>query len=183
LTRLLQEAKTGRTKAAEELFSLVYSELREIAKRNMAQERPGHTLQATALVHEAYLRIVGDGELVCDNRAHFFHVSAEAMRRILIEHARSRGCEKRGGDRRREPISVLDLAAISDPAQILDLDDALRRLEEKDARAAEVVRLRFFAGLSTEETAQALELAPRTIKREWEFARTWLHKALGDRST
>jgi RNA polymerase sigma factor (TIGR02999 family) len=178
LTQLLQAASDGQSGASDELLSLVYTHLHSIARARMAQERPGHTLQATALVHEAYLRVLGEHKLAWNGRAHFFHVAAEAMRRLLIEHARRRARTKRGGDRQRVPLNVLDLAAEPDEQQILALDGALGRLEAVDAQAAEVVRLRFFAGLSVEQSAEALNLSARTIKRDWAFARAWLHQAL-----
>lgn len=147
----------------------------------MATERVGHTLQATALVHEAYLRLVGGADVQWANRAHFFGAAAEAMRRILIDHARAKQGPKRGGDRRKLPLDVVDLAAIDDPEQILALDEAISRLEKEDADAARVVRLRFYAGLSIGETAKALETSASTVKREWSFARAFLFRVLKDR--
>jgi RNA polymerase sigma factor (TIGR02999 family) len=151
----------------------------------MAQERAGHTLQATALVHEAYLRLVGGGEPQWSGRAHFYTAAAEAMRRILIEHARARGRMKRGGDShgspaRRVPLCVVDLAAELDSDAILSLDEAVRRLEMQDTELAWVVRLRFYAGLDVETTAAALGLSPATVKRRWAFARALLFQELGD---
>lgn len=178
VTRILVAVEGGDVRAADKLLPLVYEQLRAIATQRMAQERAGHTLQATALVHEAYLRLVGGQQVPWMNRAHFYLAAAEAMRRILIEHARKRGRLKRGGDRRRVPVSVADLAAEQDSEEILAVDEAVRRLEETDAQAGKVVRLRFFAGLSVDETARALDLSPRTIAREWAYARAWLHDAL-----
>lgn len=178
VTRILVAVEGGNVRAADKLLPLVYEQLRAIAGQRMAQERAGHTLQATALVHEAYLRLVGGQQVPWMNRAHFYLAAAEAMRRILIEHARKRGRLKRGGDRRRVPVSVADLAAEQDSEEILAVDEAVRRLEETDAQAGKVVRLRFFAGLSVDETARALDLSPRTIAREWAYARAWLHDAL-----
>jgi len=146
----------------------------------MKAERPDHTLQSTALVHEAYARLVGNGEVDWKNRAHFFHAAAEAMRRILIEHARARSGPKRGGGRVRIPLDVLDLATQDDPGQILALEEAVSRLEKKDAEAARVVRLRFYAGLSVEEVAKAIGISERTVKRDWAFARAFLVRALDD---
>lgn len=160
------------------LIPLVYDELRFLASAQLHQERPDHTLQPTALVHEAYLRMLGGQSIPWANRSHFFRAAAEAMRRILIEHARKRGRVKRGGGRPRLPMNVLDLAAEQDSTEILALDEAIRRLEEQDARMSQVVRLRFFAGLSVEDTAMALEVSERTVKREWTFARAWLYRAL-----
>ena len=164
--------------SSEELLPLVYAQLRELAHQRMALERPGNTLQATALVHEAYLRIAGDKEEGWANRAQFFAAAAEAMRRILIERARARGRLKRGGERRKVTLDRLDLAVEDDPEAVLALDDAIERLGEEDARARDIVRLRFFAGLSVEETAAILETSPRTVKREWTYARAWLFDAL-----
>jgi len=172
------ERPTGGT--AEELLSQVYQELRRLAHHRMKAERPDHTLQSTALVHEAYARLVGNGEVDWKNRAHFFHAAAEAMRRILIEHARARSGPKRGGGRVRIPLDVLDLATQDDPGQILALEEAISRLEQKDAQAARVVRLRFYAGLSVEETAKAIGISERTVKRDWAFARAFLVRALDD---
>ena len=149
----------------------------------MNDERGEHTLQATALVHEAYLRLIGDAPVPWANRAHFFAAAAEAMRRILVEHARARQRVKRGGGPattpRRPPNGVLDLADESaDPDEILMLDEAIRRLEQEDPEAARVVRLRFFAGLSVDETAEALGVSPSSVDREWAYARARLHRLL-----
>jgi RNA polymerase sigma factor (TIGR02999 family) len=162
---------------ASDLLPLVYDELRVLARHRMAHEGIGHTLQPTALVHEAYLRLGGGGAEFA-NRAHFFHAAAEAMRRILIEHARSRGRLKRGGSMRRLPANVLDLASAPDSEQILALDEAIGRLEQESPQAAAVVRLRFYAGLNIEETAEALNISPRSVNREWTFARAWLFQVL-----
>lgn len=163
-----------------ELVPVVYDELRAIARAQLRNERPDHSLQATALVHEAYLRLARDGRAPWTDRRLFFAAAAEAMRRILIEHARSRGRVKRGGAPVRVELSSVDLARDDDLDQVLALDEAFRRLEEQDRQAADVVRLRFFAGLSVEETATALQLSERTVKREWAFARAWLYAALSD---
>ena len=181
VTRLLREVEAGKPQAAEALLPLVYDQLRELARHRMAEERAGHTLQATALVHEAYLRLVGDRPAGWAGRAHFFHAAAEAMRRILIEHARARGRVKRGGgaERLRVPLSVIDLAAENDPGEILDLDEAVCRLESESPDVAAVVRLRFYAGLTIEETAEALGISPQSVKRDWAYARAWLFHQLG----
>jgi RNA polymerase sigma factor (TIGR02999 family) len=178
-TRLMQAAGDGDQRAATELLPLVYEELRKLAQHRMHSERIDHTLQATGLVHEAYLRLVGNAETSWANRAHFFHAAAEAMKRILIEHARARSGPRRGGDRKRLPVDVVDLATESDPDQILALEDAISRLEQKDADAAKVVRLRFYAGLSVEEVANALGSSRRTVLRDWAFARAFLLRELG----
>ena len=165
--------------AAQKLLPLVYEELRKLARHRMA-DQPAHTLQATALVHEVYMRLVGSSQPDWANKAHFFHAAAEAMRRILIDHARAKLGPKRGGDRRRLALDVVDLAMADDPEQILALEEAISRLEQKDGQAAQVVRLRFYAGLGVEEVAQAVGISPRTVKREWAFARAYLLKALSD---
>ena len=165
--------------AKEQLIPLVYDELRLIARSALRQERPDHSLQATDLVHEAYLRLMAGASTSWDGRRHFFHAAAEAMRRILIEHARKRSRVKRGGRRVRVELSSVDLASDYDVEEVLALDDVFRRLEQQDPQAASVVRLRFYAGLSVEETAKALDLSERTVKREWAFARAWLYSALG----
>ncbi len=163
---------------AQDLLPIVYDQLRKLAQQRMALERPGHSLQATALVHEAFLRIIGDREEGWASRAQFFAAAAEAMRRILIEHARSRGRSPTADVRRRVTLSGLDLAATEDLDQVLAVDEAFQRLMSADPRAADVVRLRFYAGLSEAETASALEISERTVRREWAYARAWLFDAL-----
>src|SRR5262249_40023594 len=142
-------------------------------------ERSDHTLQATALVHEAYLRLLGGAYPTWNDRQHFFRAAAEAMRRILVEHARGRARVRRGGNSIRGTLTDLASLTQQDPAEVLALDTAIQRLEEQDATAADIVRLRFFAGLSVEETAAMLDVSERTVKREWAFARAWLFNALG----
>jgi len=162
------------------LLELVYDQLRRIAQARMAEERRDHTLQATGLVHEAYLRLSTQQTAHELNRAQFFAAASEAMRRILIEHARRRGRVKRGGGSKRVDLQladVADLSAVGDE-EIVALDEAFRRLESIDARAASVVRLRFYAGLTIEQTAEALGLSERTVKRDWEFARSWLYSEM-----
>ena len=178
VTRLLGDAQRGDERAAGELLPLIYEQLRQLAAQRMALERRDHTLEATALVHEAYLRLLGDSDVKWSGRAHFFHAAAEAMRRVLIEHARARAGVKRGGGRRRVPLSVLDLADEEQIPEILALDDAVSRLEKVSEGAAEVVRLRFYAGLSIAETAQAMGVSQRTVEREWACARAWLFREL-----
>jgi RNA polymerase sigma factor (TIGR02999 family) len=167
------------TARTDPLVEQVYTQLRAIAQRQLHQERPGHTLQATALVHEAYLRLAGAG-IPWSSPAAFYTAAAEAMRRILIEHARKRNRIKRGGDARRLDLDLSHVAELddTDPDRIVALDDAFRRLEGADPRAASVVALRFYAGLTIEQTAAALGLSERTVKREWEFARAWLFECL-----
>jgi RNA polymerase sigma factor (TIGR02999 family) len=186
ITRLLQEVSAGHHAAEAPLLDQVYAQLRAIAQKRMSHERPSHTLQATALVHEAYLRLLGSdsaaSEPAWQDRGHFYRAAAEAMRRILVEHARRKGAEKRGGDCTRIPLSVCDLAANDNSHQILALDDAIMRLQEADTSAADIVRLRFFAGLSVEQTAAAIGLSERTVKREWTYARAKLFRLLEESS-
>lgn len=161
-----------------DLSRQVYDQLRAIARAKLAQQSPGHTLQATALVHEAFLKLRDHPSIVSAEPARFYQAAAQAMRQILIDHARARGRIKRGGNVRREFADVAELADEQDPAQIMALDEAISRLEQQEPRAAEVVKLRFFAGLTVEETAQTLDLSERTVKREWQYARAWLFQAL-----
>jgi len=177
VTRLIHAVGSSDRAAADQLLALVYDQLRKIAQQRMNEERAEHTLQATALVHEAYLRLVGGADVDWQGRGHFFAAAAEAMRRILIDHARRRGTAKRGGGL-KAVAGVLDLASEENVGDALALDDLLSRLETEDPQAAAVVRLRFFAGLSIDETAGALSVSPRTVKRNWEFARAWLAHAL-----
>jgi len=168
-----------RDEVLERLLPVVYDELRALARAHLRRERPDHTLQATALVHEAYLRLLGDAA-AWNDRQHFFRAAAEAMRRILVDHARGRTRDKRGGALVRIDLSEVDVADGRDPELTLALDDAFCRLEKQDPGAADVVRLRFYAGLSVQETASATGLSERTVKREWAFARAWLYDALRD---
>lgn len=178
VTRLLRDCGDDR-QAWAELLPIVYDELRQIARRRMAGERAQHTLEATALVHEAWMRLVDDRGMDWKGRRHFFGAAAEAMRRVLVDHARKVKSEKRGGQRERVPITVCDLGVEDDPDRLLALDDALEVLAKEDERAAEVARLRFFAGLDVEETAHALEVSERTVMREWAYARARLAEILG----
>lgn len=180
VTRLLVRAGGGDRLAADALLPLVYEQLRAIARQRMAQERPGSTLQATALVHEAYLRLVGPREVAWMGRAHFYATAAEAIRRILIDHARQRAQVKRGGGRHRVPLNVVDLAVDADAHEILSVDEAISRLELQDPELGRVVRLRFFAGLSERETAEVLGVSDRSVRRAWALARAWLRKELDD---
>lgn len=180
VTRILQDF-AERPDAAEALLPLVYRQLRAIAQRRMSGERPDHTWEATELVHEAYMRLVGDRDMDWRSRGHFYAAAAESMRRILIDHARKRASQKRGAGKKPVPlVNVLDLAAEPRPEQILALDEALRRLADEDTRAAAVVELRFFAGLTVEEVAETMELSPRTVMREWTYARARLYQLLTD---
>ncbi len=181
VTRLLQAIERGESRATEELLPLVYDELRRLARSHMANERAGHTLQATALVHEAYLRLVGDADARWDSRGHFFAAAAEAMRRILIEHARRKQALKHGGGHQRVELSD-DLPPIAWPCvdedELLALDEALDELERHDAQAARLVKLRFFAGLSHQEAANALEISRRAADRLWVLAKAWLYQRI-----
>ncbi len=153
----------------------VYQELRSLARRHMRDEGPC-TIQTTALVHEAYVRLVADQDAAWENRAHFFGAAANAMRRILIDHARAKGALKRGGDRRRTPLT--DAPGVVVDERLLSLHESLERLEARDARKAQVVMLRFFAGLTIAQTAEVLDLSPTTVKDEWQFARAWLYREM-----
>ncbi len=179
ITRLLLDLQAGREGAMESLLPLVYGELREMASRVMHAERPDHTLQPTALVHEAYLRLVDQRSASYESRMHFYAVAAQLMRRILVDHARRKNSAKRGGGRVVALVEGMDAAAESSE-DIIRVDEALERLATIDPRQARVVELRFFAGLSNEETASVLEVSERTVKRDWAMARAWLHRELED---
>ncbi|MCK4342295.1 MAG: sigma-70 family RNA polymerase sigma factor [Phycisphaerae bacterium] len=178
VTELLAAVGRGETAAHERLWAAIYDELRRVAHIQMAHDSPGRTLQPTALVHEAYFRLVGDGNVQWANRRHFFAAAAKAMRQIRIDDARKRNRLKRGGGRRPTPLD--DNQAIFDqvPTEVLAVDEALSQLEHTNPRQAEVVMLRYFAGLTREEIADALDLSPRTIDNDWRFARAWLHREL-----
>jgi len=176
---VLQDVGAGRAQASEQLLPLVYEELLVIARQRLRDERAHHTLNATALVHEAYMRLVGDAAAGWENRAHFFGAAARAMRQVLIDYARKRGRAKRGGDQARIPLNVVDLAVEAPIEDVLAVDRAVEKLAAKDPRMAEVVQLRFYAGLSVEETAAALGMSERTVRREWSLARAWMMRELG----
>jgi len=178
LTRLLAEAGE-REDAWRVIFALVHDELRKIAGAQMARERPGHTLQATALVHEAWLRLVGDSLPIFETRRHFFAAAARAMERVLTDHARKVLAEKRGAGRERLTLSGVDLAGSDDPERALELSDALEKLEREDPRSAEVARLRLYTGLELDEVASALGVSERTAAREWAYGRARLTQLLG----
>lgn len=176
VTRILQSIEDGDLQAAEELLPLVYDELRKLAATKMAQEKPGQTLQATALVHEAYLRLVDrDNQQHWDNRRHFFAAAAEAMRRLLVEKARRKARPRHGGDRRRVPIDDLQLGRDDAPDELLQIDEALERLAREDPAAAEIVKLCYFAGLEVEQAAEVLGVSRATAYRHWNYAKAWLH--------
>ncbi len=180
VTRLLDAAAAGDRRAATDLLPLVYDELRKLAAARMAAEAPGHTLNATALVHEAYLRLVGDHPFA--DRSHFFRVAAEAMRRILIDHARQKRRIRHGGDRERVPLSDVEVAAEAPAEELLALDEALDRFAARDPVKAELVKLRYFVGLSEEEAAAALGVSRATASRYWTYARAWLINALDEKT-
>jgi RNA polymerase sigma factor (TIGR02999 family) len=180
VTRILSAIEQGDPSSAEQLLPLVYDELRRLAAGKMAQENPGHTLGATALVHEAYLRLVDvDRARHWKSRGHFFAAAAEAMRHILVDRARRKQAEKRGGNRERVEFDEANLAAAEDAEEVLAVDEALAGLAAADAQAAELIKLRYFAGLSIPEAAEALNLSPRSADRLWAYARAWLRRALG----
>jgi RNA polymerase sigma factor (TIGR02999 family) len=174
VTRILQSATGGDAQAAGELLPLVYAELRKLAAARMANESPNQTLQPTALVHEAWLRLTGDENIKWDGRAHFFGVAAEAMRRILIENARRKRAQRHGGGQQRLDIVDLDIATPMKEDELLAMDEALEKLAAMDKPKAELVKLRYFAGLTIDESAQVLGISSPTAKRWWTYARAWL---------
>ncbi len=178
VTHILEAVQQGHPQAAEQLLPLVYDELRKLAAHKMANERPGHTLQPTALVHEAWLRLVGDEASKFENRAHFFAAAAEAMRRILIERARRKRAQRHGGDLQRLDLNQVDVATNGDDEQVLAVSEALEKLAERDPLSAELIKLRFFTGLSNVEAARILGIPERTAKRTWAYARAWLYDEL-----
>ena len=180
VTQILNAIEQGDPHAAAQLLPLVYDELRRLAAHKLAAEAPGQTLQATALVHEAYLRLVGDGEQRWDSRGHFFAAAAEAMRRILVENVRRKRSLKRGGGRAREEFDELQLAAPEPVEDLLALDEALDRLAARDPVKAELVKLRYFAGMTIEQAAAALGISDATAKRYWTYTRTWLYQEIAD---
>ena len=186
VTRILSAIDAGEPQAAEQLLPLVYDELRKLAAQKLAFEKPGQTLDATALVHEAYLRLMGGGDAAAPREEHwnsrglFFAAAAEAMRRILVDLARRKGSQRRGGARRRRDLQDEDILAAPIRDDLLDLDEALSKLARADPRAAELVKLRVFAGMTIEEIAQAQNISPRTVKRNWLYARAWLGRELAD---
>lgn len=179
VTRILSAIDQGEPHASEQLLPLVYDELRKLAAQKMAEEQPGQTLQATALVHDAYVRLVEVGkDQKWNGRGHFFAAAAEAMRRILIDKARTKARPKHGGDRRRVHLEDIVDAGATPADELLALDEALSRLEQTDPEAAKVVKLRYFVGLTMPEAAEALGISLRSAERDWTYARTWLHREL-----
>lgn len=178
ITQVLQAGGRGQGHASEELLPLVYDELRRIAATRMANEAAGQTLQPTALVHEAWLRLVGGGDRTWQNRAHFFGAAAEAMRRILIENARRKSRLKRGGGLARVDLDEIELADTTPDDKILLIDEALGRLEAEDPGKARIVSLKFFGGLTNQEVAQSLGVTERTVERQWAFAKAWMFRCI-----
>ena len=178
ITQLLVRWREGDQRALDELMPLVYDELRRLAAHYMRGERPGHTLQTSALVNEAYLRLAGQEEIEWQSRAHFFAIAAQAMRRILVDHARRRGGQKRGGGAHKVALDEALIVSADRAAEVVALDDALARLAEVDPRKSRAVELRFFGGLSVEETAEVLNVSPGTVMREWTFTKAWLKREI-----
>jgi len=178
VTGLLKAWGDGDESARDRLIPLIYEELRRLAHQHMRRENPGHMLQTTALVHETYLRLIDQSQLHFKNRAHFVGMAARLMRQILVDDARRRKGVKRGGDLTRVPISEIANLAQQQAVNLLTLDEALNMLAEKDSRQSEIVELRFFGGLSIEETAEVLNVSPGTVMRDWTFARAWLQKEM-----
>jgi len=180
ITQVLEAARQGDPQAATQLLPLVYAELRKLAAAKMAREAPGQTLQPTALVHEAWLRVSGPGHTNYQNRAHFFGAAAEAMRRILIDNARRKHALRHGGGQARVELEEADIAAPVNDEQLLAVHEALDELAAEDPAKAELVKLRFFVGLSVEEAAEVLEVSVPTVKRHWAYAKAWLYRQMGD---
>jgi RNA polymerase sigma factor (TIGR02999 family) len=180
VTRLLVAWGDGDTAALDRLMPLVHTELRRLARHYMSRERAGHTLQSTALVNEAYLRLVVQEGMRWENRAHFFGIAARLMRQILVEHARGRQAAKRGGGQYRLSLSKVDRSASRPDVNLVALDEALGRLEAADPQKSRIVELRYFGGLSIEETAEVIGISPATVKRDWKMARAWLRSEIGD---
>ena len=178
VTELLLELSGGNRAAVDELIPFLYRELKRIAAAQLRQERPGHTLQVTALVHEAYLKLVDQRQVNFQNRAHFFGVAAQAMRRVLLDYAKGRARGKRGGDVRKTSLDEALTVSYDRSSELVEIDEALERLAVFDQRQAKVVEMRFFGGLSVEETAEALGVSEPTVKREWAMAKAWLHREL-----
>ena len=179
LTQILKAIQAGNQVASEELLPFVYEELRKLALSRMANEAPDHTLQPTALVHEAYVRLIGNGDpQVWNSKGHFFAAAGIAMRRILIENARRKKARKHGGDMRRVQLENVDLSAPEDPSFLTALDSGLKSLEKENSIAAQVVNLRFFAGLTIGQVSEALDISVRTVNRHWTFAKAWLHSEM-----
>lgn len=180
ITQLLNEWSDGDERALDRLTPLVYEELRQQAARYLRRERPGHTMQTTVLINEAYLRLIDAKEVRWQGRAHFFAIAANLMRRILVDHARQRNAAKRGGSPVRVTLDRIVATAKQSNLEVLAIDEALTKLAAIDLQQAQIVELRFFSGLSVEETAAALGISPRTVKRDWSVARAWLRREIGE---
>lgn len=180
ITQLLVSWSDGDQQSLEKLIPLVYDALHKIAANYLRRERDSHTLQTTSLVHEAYLKLVDQNRVQWQNRAHFFAIAAQAMRRILIHHARKVAAQKRGGGLKKVTLDDGSSPSLDQNENLIALDDALKRLAEIDPQQSEVVELRYFGGLTVEETAEVLKISPRTVKREWAMARAWLYNELSD---
>ena len=180
VTQLLVAWSNGDRSARDELMPLVYEELRRLAHRYMDRERPDHTLQTSALVNEAYLRLIDQKDVHWQNRAHFFGIAAQMMRRILVDYARKRGFVKRGGDLRSVPIEQVMIVSPERAEEVVALDEALKALAEIDGRKTQIIELRFFGGLSIEETAEVLGVSPGTVMRDWTLAKAWLRREMKD---
>lgn len=174
VTKILTAIQQGDLSAADQLMPIIYEELRRLAAQKMAHEAPGQTIQATALVHEAYIRLVGSGDPGWENRRHFFAAAAEAMRRILVDRARTKKSLKRGGGKKDLPLEEAGVTVDPPSDDIIALDEALEKLAQTDKQKADLVKLRYFAGLTNEQAAKALDISPTTAKRQWRYARVWL---------
>ncbi len=182
ITEILASWRNGDPDAAEQLFPIVYNDLRDRARKFLARERADHTLQPTALVHEAYLRLVREDSLNLENKAHFFGIAARVMRQILVDHARQHNSAKRGGSIKRFSVEEIDLLPEHKADRMLHLDEALESLEKIDGRKCRVVEMRFFGGMSEAETALALGVSEKTVRRDWKFAKLWLLRELSDQT-
>ncbi len=180
VTQMLHDWSDGDQEVLDKLIPIVYEELRRQAARYLRRERPGHTLQTTALIHEAYLRLIDQKNVRWQNRAHFYAISAQLMRRILVDHARSRQAAKRGGSDIKLPLEEAIIASEGREVDLVALDEALERLAAIDQQQSRVVELRFFSGLSVEETAEVLGVSPRTVKRDWNVAKAWLRREISE---
>lgn len=180
VTQMLHDWSDGDREVFDKLVPIVYEELRRQAARYLRRERPGHTLQTTALIHEAYIRLIDQKNVRWQNRAHFFAIAAQLMRRILVDHARSRQAAKRGGSDIKLPLEEAIIASEGREVDLVALDEALKRLAAIDPQQSRVVELRFFSGLNVEETAEVLEVSPRTVKRDWNVAKAWLRREISE---
>ncbi len=177
-TRLIQEYSRGNEIALNRIMPVIYDELKKISSRYLREEYRNHTFQTTELVHEAYIKLVGAQDIAWENRAHFFGIAAQSMRQILVDHARHRKAKKRGGGKTKLSLDESLIAAGEVDEQILNLDDALKKLESVDERSSKIVELRYFSGLTIEETAEVLDISTSTVKRDWNFAKAWLYREI-----